>query len=137
MSQLKAKSGISRSAADILMANHHYPPVIHCAYYSCIQLIKHILLYNLKLSETDLYNEQKALRSKQSNSLVLNVYLINKITTELKNNKKDWKAFNSSIMQLKKLRVAADYEDTMIDISKGSTSITLSDGILRQLKKDF
>jgi uncharacterized protein (UPF0332 family) len=137
MGHLKNKSELNLGAAELLHQNNYYSSVVHCAYYSCIQFIKHILLYSLKLSETDLYNEQKALSSKSFNSLGLHEYLINKISTELKNNKKDWKAFNSSIMQLKKLRVAADYEDTMIDISKGSTSISLSDGILRQLKKDF
>ena len=33
------------AGADLLQKNSFYPAVVHCSYYSCIQLMKHILLF--------------------------------------------------------------------------------------------
>lgn len=137
MSQLKAKSELNRAAADILQDKSYYPSVVHCAYYSCIQRIKYILLSKYNLTEADLLQERTALSSTTSKPLGLHEYLINKITKELLKNKKDWKSFNTDILQLKKLRVNSDYEDVQIDFSKGKTSIDLSDSVLKGLIKNF
>jgi hypothetical protein len=130
MSYLTNKSDINRAAADLLQTNYYYPSVIHCSYYSCIQLMKHIFLFTLNKSEVDLESEERATTTGSHE------VLINNITTHLKTNKKDWRTFNTNINQLKRLRVIADYQDIEIDSRKGNDSIFLSDTVLKLLKSN-
>ncbi len=115
-------------AADLLQRSNYYPSVVHCAYYSCVQLIKHILIFTIGKTETDIENEA---RNSPGGSHQI---MINNINGHLKNNNKDWKTFNDNINQLKKLRVNADYTDSQIDITIGKKSIILSDMVLKHLK---
>lgn len=128
MSHFKNKSELNRAAADLLQRSNYYPSVIHCAYYSCVQLMKHILIVTLGIAEIELNNETRN-STKGSHEII-----INRIIIYLKNNSKDWRTFNSKINQLKKLRVDADYTDISIDSSKGSNSIQLSDEVSRLLR---
>lgn len=130
MSYLTNKSDINRAAADLLQANYFYPSVVHCSYYSCIQLMKHIFLFTLNKSEADLEHEGKIMAAGSHE------VLINNITTLLKTNNKDWRTFNTNIIQLKRLRVSADYQDAEIDSKKGNDSISLSDVVLKLLKSN-
>ena len=130
MSQLKNKSELNRAAADLLQQSSFYPSVIHCAYYSCIQLMKHILIVTLGKTEAEIAAE---VRSSPNGSHEI---MINNINDHLKANLKDWRTFNSKITQLKRLRVAADYENVPIDSVKGNNSIILSDEVLRHLKSN-
>jgi hypothetical protein len=130
MSHLTNKSDINRAAADLLQTNYYYPSVIHCSYYSCIQLMKHIFLFILNKSEVDLESEGRTTGTGSHE------VLINSINTHLKTNNKDWKTFNTNINQLKRLRVAADYQDIEIDSGKGNDSILLSDIVLKFLKSN-
>ncbi len=104
---------------------------INCAYYSCIQLMKHILLFTLQKTETEIANE---VRNSGEGSHEI---MINNINGHLRSNNKDWKTFNSSINQLKRLRVNADYENIQIDSTTGNNSILLSDSVLKHLKANI
>ena len=130
MSHLKNKSELSKAAADLLQRNSFYPSVIHCAYYSCIQLMKHILIATLGKTEAEIAAE---VRSSPKGSHEI---MINNINKHLKSNSKDWRTFNSKITQLKRLRVDADYGNIQIDSVKGNDSIILSDEVLRHLKSN-
>lgn len=127
MSYLTNKSDINRAAADLLQKNYYYPSVVHSAYYSCIQLMKHILLFTLKKTEKEIEIEVRTTNG-------LHEVLINNIIIYLKSNNKDWRTFNTNITQLKRLRITADYLDTEIDSDKGNNSILLSDVVLKHLK---
>jgi hypothetical protein len=131
ISQLSNKSEINKAAAELLQDKSYYPSVVHCAYYSCIQLMKHILLFTLNKTEAEIANE---VRNSGEGSHEI---MINNINGHLRSNNKDWKTFNSSINQLKRLRVNADYENIQIDSTKGSNSILLSNTVLKHLKANI
>lgn len=131
MSQLKNKSELNRAAADFLQKQSYFPSVIHCTYYSCVQLMKHILIFTLGKTEAEIQNE---VRNSNSGS---HEVMINNINYHLKSTNKDWKTFNTNIIQLKRLRVIADYENTQIDFGKGNDSIRLSDVVLKHLRSNI
>lgn len=130
MGHLKNKSDINFSAAELLHKQSYYPSVVHCAYYSCIQFMKHIWLTEMNKTEEDLrqLNQNSADGSHE--------VLINEIKKHLTNKRLDSRVFNSSILQLKRLRVNADYEDIQIDFTKSDNSISLSRLVLNNLKND-
>ena len=131
MSYLKNKSEINRLAADLLQKQSFYPSVIHCAYYSCIQLMKHLMLNKLGKTEIDIVNEVR------NSTNGTHEVMINSIIMYLKLSNKDWKTFNTNINQLKRLRVSADYENIEIDSTKGSQSISLTDLIIKHLNSNI
>ncbi len=51
MSILKSKSDINLMAAELLHKNSLYPSVVHCSYYSCFQLMKHLWLGKMGKTE--------------------------------------------------------------------------------------
>ena len=67
--------------------------------------------------------------------------LINNIGQYIRSNQKnrnarqDFHDFNNIITQLKKLRVDADYKDTVFDLRKSQNSITLAKELLPILKR--
>ena len=61
--------------------------------------------------------------------------LINQIRSFIKANSQDDRTFNRDILQLKRLRVRADYEDLMIDYEISEKSITLSKSTQKILNK--
>lgn len=120
MGHLKNKSEVNLSAAEFLHDACLYPSVVHCAYYSCIQLMKHIYLYSMGKTEAELRNLANS--PKEGSHEVL----INQIRNFINSKSIDVRAYNRDILQLKRLRVRADYEDVLIDFSKSSESISLS-----------
>jgi hypothetical protein len=130
-SHLANKSEINKAAAELLQEKSYYPSVVHCAYYSCIQLMKHILLFTLNKTETEIASD---VRNSGEGSHEI---MINTINSHLRSNNKDWKTFNSGINQLKRLRVNADYENIQIDSTIGNNSIILSDAVLKHLKANI
>jgi hypothetical protein len=131
LSHLTNKSEINKAAAELLQEKSYYPSVVHCAYYSCIQLMKHILLFTLNKTETEIANEVR------NSGEGLHEIMINTINGQLRSNNKNWKTFNSSINQLKRLRVNADYENIQIDSTIGNNSLLLSDTVLKHLKANI
>jgi hypothetical protein len=56
MGHLKNKSELNLGAAELLHQYSYYSSVVHCAYYSCIQLMKHTWLNSMGKSDNDLRN---------------------------------------------------------------------------------
>ena len=111
-----------------------FPAVAHGSYYSCYQLLKHIWLYSMGKTESQLNTEER-ISNKSSHE-----YLINQTIVHIENSgKKDCdvhaRDFRNMMPQLKRLRVEADYYDTEFDYVKSSNSIRLSDDIIPVLKK--
>jgi len=129
MSNLKNKSELNFAAAELLHKQSYYPSVVHCSYYSCIQLMKHIWLHKMNKTEQDL---ETLTRTSTDGS---HEVLINQTGGFMKNKAIDFRTFNNVIGQLKKLRVNADYKDIQIDSSISNNSITLSKDSLLILKK--
>jgi uncharacterized protein (UPF0332 family) len=129
MGHLKNKSEMNLCAAEFLHKQSYYPSVVHCAYYSCIQLMKHIWLDSMGKSEGDLRVLNN--NSKEGSHEVL----INQIKNFVKNKSQNDRDFNRDILQLKRLRVKADYDDALIDSTNSNESISLSKSTQRILKK--
>lgn len=135
MSNLSNKSEINIDAAKLLNGKNLYSAVAHCAYYACYQKIKHIWLH--KQGKTDLELEQLGRTKPRMGS---HEVLINEIGTFIKSSGSknfidDFRVYNNNILQLKKLRTRADYEDTIFDSTSSSKSLTLSNEIIPVLSK--
>jgi len=129
MGHLKNKSEINLVAAELLNKQYLYPAVVHCAYYSCLQLMRHIWINQMGKSLQEL---GVLTRNSRDGS---HEVLINQIKMFLKSLSLDDRSFNNSITQLKKLRIKADYDDVSIDSSISSNSISLSKSTQTILKK--
>jgi hypothetical protein len=133
-SKLTDKSEFEIEAADILLKKSCYAPIAHCSYYACIQLLKHIWLYPMHKTENDLSNRPVSNQKAGSND-----YLINQVEQYISNVKhgdnKEIREFRNNILQLKSLRVDADYKDVDFVSNDADKSINLSKGIVYFLKK--
>jgi len=129
MRHLKNKSELNLGAAELLHQYSYYSSVVHCAYYSCIQLMKHTWLNSMGKSDNDLRNLNNS--SSQGSHEVL----INQIKIFIQSKSQNGRVFNKDILQLKRLRVNADYDEILIDSKKSNDSLILSKSSLNILKK--
>ena len=129
MSSLRNKSEINIAAAEHLDGESIYPPVAHCAYYSCYQFMKHIWLYSMNKTEDDL-----AILTRNTTEGSHEV-LINQIVKHLVTKNQDARSFNTEIVSLKKLRHKSDYDNVEIGSEISSSAIKLSKSSLVVLKK--
>lgn len=130
MSNFQNKSEMLIASAELSHESNYYPAVGHSAYYSCFLLLKHIWIYSMRKTQTELESRCSI------NKVGTHEFLINEIGKYIKNNSnQEFREFNTKIVQLKKLRVTADYDDSMFDFSKSSNSLSLSKDILPILKK--
>ncbi|GAB6395588.1 MAG: hypothetical protein MdMp024_1900 [Bacteroidales bacterium] len=114
-----------REAAQLLHDKNLYPAVAHGAYYSCFQLMKHIWLHTMGKTEDELTSRNDS-----------HAFLINEVGNYKKRyGKHDGNKFNNKIVQLKRLRVKADYEDKLFDYTDSSNSLFLSNDIIPILKQ--
>lgn len=103
MSYLLKKSDENFSAIDILIASKLYNPVIHCAYYSSLQLIIHYTYEYCGISEEQAQNDINYEGNSHAYFLTNFVNEIEKINRT--NASKFYKYFN----QFKRKRIEADY----------------------------
>jgi len=129
MRHLKNKSELNLGAAELLHQYSYYSSVVHCAYYSCIQLMKYTWLNSMGKSDNDLRNLNNS--SSQGSHEVL----INQIKIFIQSKSQNGRVFNRDILQLKRLRVNADYDEILIDSKKSNDSLILSKSSLNILKK--
>jgi len=135
MSNLSNKSEINIDAAKLLNDKNLYSAVAHCAYYACYQKIKHIWLHKQGKTEQELKNLGSTKPRMGSHEV-----LINEIGSFIKNSRsknfiEDSRIYNNNILQLKRLRTKADYEDTVFDFTNSSKSLSLSNEIIPVLNK--
>jgi|YelNatPaOPRAMG01_1025707.scaffolds.fasta_scaffold45379_1 uncharacterized protein (UPF0332 family) len=135
MSNLSNKSEINVDAAKLLNDKYLYSAVAHCAYYACYQKLKHIWLYQQHKTEQEL-----EILGRTKTRMGSHEILINEIGSFIKNSRsknfiEDSRVYNNNILQLKRLRRKADYEDTVFDSTNSSKSISLSNEIIRVLNK--
>ncbi len=129
MSALTNKSGINEASAELLHKNNLYSSVCHCAYYSSVQLMRHIWFNKMNKTETELYTLTRA-STENSHGI-----LINQIVNHIKGKSMDARNFNTEILSLKKLRTIADYNDETIDFSHSTKSLALSKSVNLILNK--
>jgi len=127
---LEDKSKENIKAAKVLIENEYYSPSIHCAYYSNIQLMKYILIFEYDMSEESIRNEQK--KSKEGFSF--HYWIINKFRKLLDTNKR--REFDT-IQYLKKERVRADYKNENISEENSKKALSLAKEINILLTNTF
>lgn len=130
MGHLLNKSEINLGAADLLHKHQLYPAVAHCAYYSCVQLMRHIWINRMGNKIEELANIIRSQPKEGSHEV-----LINQVKTYLKSKKLDDRKFNNEIIQLKKLRTKSDYDNIQIGLTVSTSSITLSKSAQSILRK--
>ncbi|MDD4579020.1 MAG: hypothetical protein PHS75_10790 [Anaerolineaceae bacterium] len=129
------KSEISIASAKILYGKGCCSSVAHCAYFACYQKSKHIWLHKMGKTEQELKNLCDQKKHEGSHEV-----LINEISKFIKSSQRnnaisDFRTYNSNILQLKKLRKIADYDDTIFDHPRSNDSIRLSEETIPVLNK--
>jgi hypothetical protein len=125
MSHLQSKSKDLVKAAALLHSERLFPSVAHCAYYSCVQLMKHIWLHRMGKTAEELKRQRSS-----------HVHLIRLVGEAIKNSDvTSFYAFRDKIAKLKKLRTDADYSDAPFDAQKSANALSLLRGIAPILKK--
>lgn len=135
MSFLKEKSELNKTAAEFLSNNGHKLSVVHCAYYSCFQLLnfKFISVYGRNLKgEYDLYKKKNPESKAGSHD-----FAINEATNDLRKrfNYSEAQKFRDNMQGLKKLRHEADYGDIAIKLDYNTKSLILLNTIELVLNK--
>lgn len=112
---LKLKSEESIKASMMLLKQHLPNPSVHCSYYSCVQLILHLLRSHF--GKTELAIKQEGMAGAKTDNGYHN-WLLNLIFKELvRLNGTDAAKFIGIIVMLKKQRATADYENRDIDFA--------------------
>ncbi|MEZ4776399.1 MAG: hypothetical protein R3D00_24705 [Bacteroidia bacterium] len=115
----------------------YYAPAIHCLYYGCLQSLKYILLY--KLGETEESWSQQQTFDRKTNQGT-HSFLIERITQELRANKKDpviARSFQATMKDLKNFRHESDYDDSPVNQEKCYKARLKAEEIQDILKKVF
>lgn len=131
MTYLKAKSEFNNSSADLLYKNSYYAPSVHCAYYSCFQLLKYIISESLNI---DYDQQEKEIGSEIG--MNTHSYVTKKILDAISSKEKDLNTLRdirTKLKDLRELRIRSDYKNIQIDESKGRMAIQYSE----ELRKYF
>jgi hypothetical protein len=130
MSNLKQKSAFNYIAAELLIKESLYAPSVHCSYYACFQLLKHII--------NDFFGVDYASQAQQisSSGLQTHQYVVNFITKELKQlaGIEESRKFKRTINDLKQFRVESDYQDIEVGSVKGIEAFSKAKEIMTYLK---
>ena len=122
MKILLNKSENSLKASELLMNEDFFASSVHCAYYSCIQLMTHILFNIHKVDEKEFENILKD--TKGSSHEILQ----NEITKEFYNKEFNVKIFKDKFRTIKKLRVISDYKQ--MNVFKQDSQIARNSAII-------
>lgn len=115
-----------------------YAPSVHCAYYSCVQLMIHIIHKKEKISFEEIELNCNAWTRDPVNSGGAHMYYISRIKELLKDPKlKVVLPDFMQILDLKRFRVQSDYKPIVIDESLCNKAITLSEKLYKLLSKTF
>lgn len=128
MSFLLDKAEQNQKASLLLFGEHQLcAAAVHAAYYSCLQMMIHILLKN-HWKTTALYDKIQ----KEGSSHNFYISEVGKIVEN--RNRTDYRTFKK-ITELKRVRVDADYKDMNIDPDTGDKALTLAQNIQDLLRK--
>jgi uncharacterized protein (UPF0332 family) len=139
MSELLKKASSNYDAAEMLIEKGNYPPSIHCAYYSCLQII--LFLINSKLANAwqsyqDGLDAAKALNKEKTESLH-NQYITFIKEDIKKTDRTQQRLFSAGIGVLKKYRNDSDYKEKEIPDDIAGESFDLATKIHLQLYKHY
>ena len=131
--ELKNKSNENLVAANLLIQNGKYASSVHCAYYSCLQLIKHII--NKYVGKSYKMQDGEAFHHRKSS----HGYLLNEIVKNL--NQKNGVNFANTVrrafFELKDDRLKADYQNISINKIEAEASYLISNQVQNILKSVY
>lgn len=134
ITQLYNKSQLLNSAAKLLHKNNLYPGVGHSSYYSCFTLMLHIWVSRMGKTLNELDDSCNSLGTGKHQFLTSQIY------TEINNSDKqssfkDGRDFNDKIIQLKRLRIRADYTNEVFLYDQSNAALRLMTEITNILNK--
>jgi uncharacterized protein (UPF0332 family) len=124
-----SKSNKLVGSADLLHDSQHYHAVPHCSYYACFQLLKHICIHKLGLSENQIMGLSK--ESEEGS----HEFTVNQAIKFIESQNSEDSRIDTSILLLKKLRMRADYKNVEIVSDESSKAIKLSKTIIPVLSR--
>lgn len=130
MSALLNKSNDNYTAMQLLSEKKLYASATHCAYYRCLQFMKHILLNGISATVANDYLILAAQKKMGSHFLIIN-------QIKMKINRVSYRDFSNLIYQLKELREEAEYDDTVCIVDSYNKAKSKSDKIMEDLKLNF
>ena len=133
MSNLKQKSAFNYTAAELLIEKSLYAPSVHCSYYACFQLLKHII--------NEFFGVDYVAQAQQisSSGQQTHQYVVNFISDELKElaGFEESRRFKRTIKDLKQFRVESDYQDIEIGSDQGNKAFNKAKEIKSYLSENF
>lgn len=133
MSNWLIKSESNFKATNKLNNESFYYSSVHCSYYSCVQLMYHLLSFYLKKTEHEISVESHAGSLAEKG---LHIWLIKTVFNEFKNST-DANSFNSNINDLKTLRGKADYKNRIIKQREAEEARNKAYLTIELLKRNF
>lgn len=131
MPNIKSKSTENYRAAIILSQDSckMYSASIHCAYYSCFLLVKHILCHRCYISYANQNNQ----------NVGSHLHIIGLILNDLSVKGEDdaYDLFDTNMSELKRLRMIADYENSLISPEESREAVVIADDTLKTLKNVY
>jgi len=133
---LKQKSACNIDSAKQLINQSLYPSSIHCSYYSCVQLMLHLLRSHFGHHDTDI---NELLYPPEQKNKQLHVNLIRIFRGELKEmgDIAQFNVFNTNIGRLKALRGRSDYQNRQINQSIAKEAFRKANAIITILTNNF
>ncbi|WP_337043659.1 hypothetical protein [Emticicia sp. 17c] len=132
---LKTKSDQNIQIAHSILSTNNgcYASSIHCSYYSCVQLMLHILRSHFGQTDSEVSAESESAKGG------LHLWLIKKIAAEyeVSTNKYDARELKQKLHQLKKTRGTSDYENVEITQSTAQRALQQANNINSSLKRIF
>jgi len=132
MTVIRHKSSEYFNAGELLIRNSMLASSVHCFYYSCVQLMIHILISVFHMTEESI--EAEFIRARRG----FHNWLINKIYADYeRKNFRNARNFLRKIHNLKHVRIQADYKLIEIDASTSNDVKSISECIINMLKGDY
>jgi hypothetical protein len=138
MSPLQLKSDFNLQAAEKLIKEHLHAPSVHCSYYSCVQLMLHVIYYKLKADQIEFALEARKQKKGTHGHAIF--CLVSELAHKVKSDpqaREDYKKFQKDIIELKSLREKADYQDIVIDDKDSGPAKSLATSTRNILNRRF
>ncbi len=113
------KSLSNIEAAEFLHQEEFYAPSVHCSYYSCIQLMRHLIFNKYGIEETE-FDVRPEVQANGSHNFLIS-YLRDKIDNPI-----NGRSFSDNLRRLKIYRINADYKQMNVLKDDSTTSISLA-----------
>ncbi len=133
MGILLDKSNNNLQASEILIKNNLHSSSVHCAYYSSVQMMIHLLLNKFGFTQDKL--EEEAKKENKGSHIFAKNYLHQKMKD--KGIRFDATIFYRTVGELKNKREKADYQEENIEIDFSQEAVKQANEVNKILKKVF